>query len=99
MELRQIIFQSAAELATRTPDRQQVRVDRELDQVGLLPCALAQLVVHHFQMSFGMDANGIDPATNLDHGVAKRDGNARQVLLGADENVLPVLEPRGSASQ
>ena len=91
-ELRQVVFERAAELAAGPPQRQQMGIDRELDQIGLLLLALAQFVVHHLQAALGVETDGVDARTHVDHIVPDRHRDAGEILLGADEHVLPVLE-------
>jgi hypothetical protein len=73
-----------------------VRIDRELDKIGFLLLSLAQFVIHDFQTALGMDPDRIYPGANVDHSVIDSHRDAREVLLGADENILPVFEALGS---
>lgn len=98
-ELGQIVFKRTAEFAAETPYRQQARIDCELDELGFLFVPLAQLIIHNFQMALRVDPDNVDPGAHVDQLVADRDRDACKVLLGGDENVLPVLKVGSSVLQ
>src|SRR6266542_2969664 len=91
-ELGEIIFQGPAELTSRPPVRQQVRIDCQLNQIGLLLRSLAELVVDDFQVILRMKSDRVHAGGNLDAPSADRQANSLDICFRERKDILPVLE-------
>src|SRR5262249_54418142 len=77
-----VIFQSSTETASFSPKRQEMPVERELNQVRFLLAALAEFVVDDFELVFGVKPNRVDLAGNFDCNISHWHTNIINALLG-----------------
>src|SRR4051794_31296773 len=83
-------------MTSRPPQRQQVRIDRQLNQIGFLLRALTKLVIDDFQLVSGAKSDRIYSTGDFDTVATNRQANSLDVLFHEHKDILPILKTVGS---